>query len=59
MMGEIKDEPVYDKKNRVFMTVLAGTAHKLAKDYGLKIPEWVFDDKYVLDEVQYAFSKKC
>jgi len=54
----IKDEPVFDKNNRVFMTVLAGTAHKLAKDYGVKIPEWVFDDKYVLDEVHYAFDTK-
>lgn len=54
----IKDEPAYMPGEDVFMCMLAGAAHKLAKDYGLKIPEWVMKSKYILKNKYYAFDTK-
>lgn len=52
----IKEEPIFDEKNPVFMCMLACAVHKLSNDYNLKTPEWVFFSKYTLKEKYYAFN---
>ena len=54
----IKDEPNFVQNNVIFMCILAGTAEKLAHDYGLDVPDWVMGSKYILKEVYYAFDTK-
>ncbi len=54
----IKDEPAHMQGEDVFMCMLACAAHKLARDYGLKIPDWVMKSKYVLKKKYYAFDTK-
>ena len=38
------------------LCMLAGTAHKLANDFGLNIPSWVNDPKYRMPYPVYAFD---
>ena len=52
----IKDEPMYMQGEDLFMCMLASAAHKLANDYGLKIPDWVMKSKYILKKKYYAFD---
>lgn len=54
----IKDEPDFDETNVIFMCILAGTAEKLANDYGLEIPKWALDERYVMQNMYYAFDTK-
>lgn len=54
----IKEEPVYDESSCVFMCMLACAVHKLANDYNLETPKWVFNEKYVLKDIHYAFDTK-
>ena len=52
----LADEPEKDLlKQRQYCT-LAATAHKLANDYGLDVPEWVMQDKYIMPYPIYAFD---
>ena len=52
----IEEEPVIRDDMRLFSCVLAATAHKLANDSGLPVPEWAANEKYVLDSAYYAFN---
>lgn len=54
----IKDEPKYKDEYTTFLCILAGTTHKLATDYSLTIPQWIFERKYYLDSVYYALDTK-
>ena len=36
-----------------YLAYLAATAHKLANDYQLDVPKWVFDSKYYLHDRPY------
>jgi len=54
----IKDEPNFINDKEIFMCILAGTAQKLANDYSLDIPKWVFDEKYILKKVYYTLNTK-
>lgn len=54
----IEDEPFFDETNKEFMCMLASAVHKLANDYGLMKPKWIYDDKYILSEECYAFHTK-
>ena len=47
MYALIKDEPLNEKESELFSCILAATAHKLANDNDLPVPEWVFKRKYV------------
>ena len=44
-----------DMKN---LCMLAGTAHKLANDYGISIPDWVHDSTFKMPYPIYAFDTK-
>ena len=48
----IQDEPAYDDGD-YYSCFLAATAHKLANDYDITIPEWVFDNKYIYPAEYY------
>ena len=54
----IKDEPNFINDKEIFMCILAGTAQKLANDYSLDTPKWVFDEKYILKKVYYTLNTK-
>lgn len=54
----IKDEPNFINDKEIFMCILAGTAQKLANDYSLDIPKWVFDEKYILKKAYYTLNTK-
>lgn len=54
----IKDEPKYILDDEIFMCILAGTAEKLAHDYGLETPDWVRKKEYIYDGIYYAFNTK-
>jgi hypothetical protein len=54
----IKDEPNFINDKEIFMCILAGTAQKLANDYFLDIPKWVFDEKYILKKAYYTLNTK-
>ena len=38
------------------LCMLAGTAHKLANDFGIPTPEWVSDPKYIMPHPVFAFG---
>jgi len=52
----LSDRP--DKGDRLTQAILAATAHKLANDYNLDVPDWVFDGWYYMSEPVFAFSTK-
>ena len=52
----IKEEPLMDNCTALFLCLLAATAHKLANDNGLQIPDWVKRQQYIYDGVYYAFN---
>lgn len=54
----ILEEPLYNENFSVFMCMLAGTVEKLANDFSLKIPSWVYKKEYYLDIKYYAFNTK-
>jgi hypothetical protein len=55
----IADEPIAScNMSQVFQCMLAAAAHKLANDNNLSVPEWVFNNKYVLNNAYYAFNTK-
>lgn len=55
----IKDEPVrYDNISRKDYAFLAATAHSLALEYGLKVPDWVADEFYFLEDPYFALDAK-
>lgn len=54
----ISVEPIYNKNYTVFMCILAGTVEKLANDYELTVPSWVYKKEYYLDSEYYAFNTK-
>lgn len=56
----IKDPPDNSKNNMEAAAVLAATVERLAKQYGIEVPEWVYDKKYTLRKHYYgsAISKE-
>ena len=40
------------------LCMLAGTAHKLANDYGIPIPDWVHNPNFKMPYPFYAFGTK-
>ena len=49
----ISDEPACTGITPEHAALFAATAHKLANDYKLTVPEWVMDKKYRLVEKPY------
>ena len=41
------------KCERELLSYAAATAHKLANDYGLDVPSWVFDKNYYMSDRPY------
>jgi len=54
--GMIKDEPQGKEGMERFSCILAATAHKLANDNDLPVPQWVYNKKYVMPYPVYAFD---
>lgn len=52
----IKDEVDFDQSKILEICLLAGTAHKLANDYGLEVPKWCL--KYKLKNEYYGNDTK-
>jgi len=52
----IQDEPNNKTGMELFICILAATAHKLANDNDLPVPEWVLKQQYVYTGVHYAFN---
>lgn len=50
----IKYPPDDDEKYPVEVAILSATVEILAKAYGVLTPDWVFDEKYILDEPYYG-----
>ena len=53
----IAERPDDDNLYPVDMAKLAATVERLVKEYGLKMPEWVLDERYILSEPYYAGAK--
>jgi hypothetical protein len=52
----IKDEPVSTHASRKTLCYAAATAHKLAVDNDLEVPEWVRKAEYIMPEPVYAHN---
>lgn len=50
----ITERPDQDDKYLIDAAKLAATIEVLAKEYGLAIPSWILDEKYVLREPYYV-----
>jgi len=54
----IESPPSDDCDNQLNVCVLAGTAHKLAVEYGLDVPGWVHDSSYKMPSPYFAFDTR-
>lgn len=55
----VKDEPEeYNNISQKDYAFLAGVAHKLCREYGIRPPEWVIKDKYFLDSPYFSGEAK-
>ncbi|SFH07455.1 hypothetical protein SAMN05660649_03767 [Desulfotomaculum arcticum] len=55
----IKEEPVhYEEIPQYLYAFVAATAHKLAEDYNLEIPNWTLKDIYCLKYPYFAMNAK-
>lgn len=50
----IKYPPDNSDKFEIDAAKLAATVECLAKDFGLEIPEWVYEERFILKEPYYA-----
>ena len=61
---KIKQSAIQDEPNRhieissYIYAYVASSAHKLANDYNLEVPQWVFDKFYFLEEPYFAMDAK-
>jgi len=51
----IVNPPVGNDLDQEKICILAGTAHKLANDYGVDVPNWVHDPIYKMPHPVFAF----
>ena len=57
MIQERPDDVTHDRRELV--SFVSATAHKLANDYGLDVPEWVFEERcYLYDDPFFACGVK-
>ena len=55
----IKDPPTEFIEQSEYPPFAAATAHKLANDYGLKCPDWIFENYcYMQDKPFFACNAK-
>jgi len=52
----LADEPEKGVLDQRQYCTLAAAAHKLANDYGLTVPAWSMQDKYIMPYPVYAFN---
>lgn len=53
----IKERPSGDDRYPIDAAKLAAAVEVLVKEYGLQMPEWVMDEKYVLDTPYFADAR--
>lgn len=59
MFALIKQEPQYSKNVPDYQfAICAATANKLANDYNLEVPDWVWKDKYYMKEMHFGNVRK-
>jgi hypothetical protein len=54
--AQMLSEPPEDMQGREYVPFLAGTAHKLANDYRLEPPHWVFEKRCFLPGMEPHFG---
>jgi len=54
----ISEKPEKQNLNKKQYCMLACAAHKLANDYGIQPPEWVYDESFIMPKPIYAFNTK-
>ena len=54
----IFDEPAINDCPRELLSFVAASAHKLANDYQLEVPKWVFKKRYYTNEPFFAGNVK-
>ena len=50
----ISKPPRFNNTDRVYAAILAATAHKLANDFNLVVPAWVYDNRFYLSEPYFG-----
>ena len=59
MYALIKREPQYSKNVPDYQfAICAATANKLANDYNLEVPDWVWKDRYYMKEMHFGNVRK-
>lgn len=59
MFALIKQEPQYSKNVPDYQfAICAATANKLANDYNLEVPDWVWKDRYYMKEMHFGNVRK-
>jgi len=54
----IQDEPRKNNLSDSEYCLLAATAHKLANDYNLPVPQWVMGKEFIMPYDYYAFNTR-
>jgi hypothetical protein len=52
----IESPPQTENSDMVKLCMLAGTAHKLANEYGMAVPDWVHDPSFRMPYPVFAFD---
>jgi len=52
----IEKPPFSNNANKANLCILAATAHKLANDYQIPVPEWVHEPLYKMPHPTFAFN---
>jgi len=52
----IEFPPCAESKNILNLCILAGAAHKLAVEYGLSVPKWIFEPCYIMPVPYFAYD---
>jgi len=54
----LQDEPMLGILSKIEYCKLAATAHKLANDYNIPIPNWTYKEEYTMPHPVYAFDSE-
>ena len=54
----IKAPPQVSGADKVQLCILAAVAHKLANEYNVSVPEWVYNSQYKMPYPVFAFETK-
>jgi len=52
----IEAPPQLLSSDNLNLCILAGATHKLANEYGIAVPEWVYDGAYIMSYPYFAYD---